>query len=46
MSHTDVELGPVDYVVIAFPLAVLLAESDIEEIGQGLEPGSAAAVLV
>ena len=27
-------------------LAVLLAESDVEEIGQGLEPGSAAAVLV
>ena len=27
-------------------LAVLLAESDIEEIGQVLEPGSAAAVLV
>jgi Family of unknown function (DUF6325) len=107
MSHADVELGPVDYVVVAFPagkqdfsgamaseltalmdsntvrlldlllvskgvdgsveatelrdaddsevgqlraaeadLAVLLAESDIEEIGQVLEPGSAAAVLV
>ena len=107
MSHADVELGPVDCVVIAFPagkedfsgamaselralmesntvrlldlllvskgvdgsvdatelrdaddsevgqlraaeadLAVLLAESDIEEIGQVLEPGSAAAVLV
>ena len=27
-------------------LAVLLAESDVEEIGQVLEPGSAAAVLV
>jgi hypothetical protein len=107
MSHADVELGPVDYVVVAFPagkadfsgamaselralmnsntvrlldlllvskgadgsveaselrdaddsevgqlraaeadLAVLLAESDIEEIGGFLEPGSAAAVLV
>jgi hypothetical protein len=107
MSHADVELGPVDYLVVAFPaekanfsgamaselralmdsntvrlldlvllikgvdgsveaselrdaddsevgqlrtaeadLAVLLAESDIEEIGQVLEPGSAAAVLV
>ena len=107
MSHADVELGPVDYVVVAFPagkedfsgamaselralmdsntvrvldlllvskgvdgsveatelrdaddsevgqlraaeadLAVLLAESDVEEIGQVLEPGSAAAVLV
>jgi hypothetical protein len=107
MSHADVELGPVDYLVVAFPagkadfsgamaselqalmdsgtvrlldlllltkdadgsveaselrdaddsevgqlraaeadLAVLLAASDIEEIGQVLEPGSAAAVLV
>ena len=107
MSDTDVELGPVDYVVVAFPagqadfsgemaselatlmqsntvrvldllmltkdadgtvaaselrdaddsevgqlraaeadLAVLLAESDVEEIGGLLEPGSAAAVLV
>ena len=107
MSHADVELGPVDYVVVAYPagkqdfsgamaselkalmdsdtvrvldllmvskgvdgsveareltdaddsevgqlraaeadLAVLLAESDVEEIGQVLEPGSAAAVLV
>jgi Family of unknown function (DUF6325) len=107
MSHADVELGPVDYLVVAFPvgqanfsgemasqlkalmdsntvrvldlvvltkdadgsveaselrdvddsvvgqlreaerdLAVLLAESDIEEIGTMLEPGSAAAVLV
>jgi hypothetical protein len=107
MSHADVELGPVDYVVVAYPagkadfsgamaselralmdsntvrvldlllvsksvdgsveatelrdaddsevgqlraaeadLAVLLAESDIEEIGLVLEPGSAAAVLV
>jgi hypothetical protein len=107
MSHADVELGPVDCVVVAFPagkadfsgamaselralmdsntvrlldlllvskgvdgsveatelrdaddsevgqlrtaeadLAVLLAESDIEEVGQVLEPGSAAAVLV
>lgn len=107
MSDADVELGPVDYVVVAFPavranfsgemaselrvlmdsntvrvldlvlvtknvdgsveaselrdaddsevgqlraaeadLAVLLAESDIEEIGQVLEPGSSAAVLV
>lgn len=107
MSHADVELGPVDYLVVAFPadqanfsgemaselkkliasntvrvldlvvltkdldgsveaaelrdvddsvagqlreaerdLAVLLAESDIEEIGTDLEPGSAAAVLV
>ena len=107
MSTVDVELGPVDYLVVAFPagkadfsgamaselralmdsntvrlldlvlltkeldgsveaaelrdaddsevgqlraaeadLAVLLAESDIEEIGQVLEPGSAAAVLV
>jgi uncharacterized protein DUF6325 len=107
MSHVDVELGPVDYVVVAFPagkadfsgamaselralmdsntvrlldlvlltkeldgsveaaelrdaddsevgqlraaeadLAVLLAESDVEEIGAMLEPGSAAAVLV
>jgi hypothetical protein len=107
MSHADVELGPVDYVVVAFPagkedfsgamaseltalmdsgtvrlldlllltkdldgsvegaeltdaddsevgqlraaeagLAVLLAASDIEEIGAMLEPGSAAAVLV
>jgi hypothetical protein len=107
MSDADVELGPVDYVVAAFPadkanfsgemaselralmdsdtvrvldlllvskgvdgsveatelrdaddsevgqlraaeadLAVLLAESDVEEIGQVLEPGSAAAVLV
>ena len=107
MSQADVELGPVDYLVVAFPagqanfsgemaselkklmdsntvrvldlvvltkdpdgsveaselrevddsvvgqlreaerdLAVLLAESDIEEIGAELEPGSAAAVLV
>jgi Family of unknown function (DUF6325) len=107
MSHADVELGPVDYVVVAYPagktdfagamaselkalmdsdtvrvldllmvskgldgsvearelsdvddsevgqlraaeadLAVLLAASDIEEIGGILEPGSAAAVLV
>jgi hypothetical protein len=107
MSHADVELGPVDYVVVAYPagkadfagamaselkalmdsdtvrvldllmvskgldgsvearelsdvddsevgqlraaeadLAVLLAASDIEEIGGVLEPGSAAAVLV
>ena len=107
MNDTDVELGPVDYIVVAFPagranfsgemasqlmalmdsntvrvldlvlvtkdldgsveaselrdaddsevgqlraaeadLAVLLAESDVEEIGGVLEPGSAAAVLV
>jgi Family of unknown function (DUF6325) len=107
MSDIDVELGPVDYVVVAFPagqanfsgemaselralmdsntvrvldlllvtkyvdgsveaselrdaddsevgqlraaeadLAVLLAESDVEEIGGVLEPGSTAAVLV
>ena len=107
MSQADVELGPVDYVVVAFPagqanfsgemaselralmdsntvrvldlllltkdedgsveaselrdaddsevgqlraaeadLAVLLAESDVEEIGGVLEPGSTAAVLV
>jgi hypothetical protein len=107
MSQADVELGPVDYVVVAFPagqanfsgemaselralmdsntvrvldlllltkdedgsveaselrdaddsevgqlraaeadLAVLLAASDVEEIGGMLEPGSAAAVLV
>ena len=107
MSHVDVELGPVDYLVVAFPagkadfsgamaselralmdsntvrlldlvlltkeldgsveaaelrdaddsevgqlraaeadLAVLLAASDVEEIGAMLEPGSAAAVLV
>ena len=107
MSHADVELGPVDYVVVAFPagqanfsgemaselralmdsntvrvldlllvtkdedgsveaselrdaddseagqlraaeadLAVLLAASDVEEIGGVLEPGSTAAVLV
>jgi hypothetical protein len=107
MSHADVELGPVDYVVVAYPagkqdfsgamaselkalmdsdtvrvldllmvskgvdgsveareltdvddsevgqlraaeadLAVLLAVSDIEEIGGFLEPGSDAAVLV
>ncbi len=107
MSDADVELGPVDYVVVAFPagqadfsgemaselralmdsgtvrvldlvlltkdvdgsveaselrdaddsevgqlraaladLAVLLAESDVEEIGSVLEPGSTAAVLV
>ena len=107
MSHVDVELGPVDYLVVAFPagkadfsgdmaselralmdsntvrlldlvlltkeldgsveaaelrdaddsevgqlraaeadLAVLLAESDVEEIGAMLEPGSTAAVLV
>ena len=107
MSHADVELGPVDYVVVAYPagkqdfsgamaselkalmdsgtvrvldllmvskgvdgsveareltdaddsevgqlraaeadLAVLLAASDIEEIGGFLEPGSDAAVLV
>ena len=107
MSDTDVELGPVDYLVVAFPagqadfsgemaselavlmqsntvrvldlllltkdedgsveaselrdaddsevgrlrgaeadLAVLLAASDVEEIGGMLEPGSAAAVLV
>ncbi len=107
MSDTDAELGPVDYLVVAFPagkadfsgqmaselralmdsntvrvldlvlltkdidgsveaselrdaddsevgqlraaeadLAVLLAESDVEEIGQVLEPGSTAAVLV
>jgi Family of unknown function (DUF6325) len=107
MSDADVELGPVDYLVVAFPagkadfsgamaselralmdsgtvrlldlvllskdvdgsveaaelrdvddsevgqlraaeadLAVLLAGSDVEEIGQVLEPGSAAAVLV
>jgi Family of unknown function (DUF6325) len=107
MSQADVELGPVDYLVVGFPagqanfsgemaselkklmdsntvrvldlvvltkdldgsveaselrevddsvvgqlreaerdLAVLLAESDIEEIGAGLEPGSTAAVLV
>lgn len=107
MSGTDVELGPVDYLVVAFPagqadfsgemaselavlmqsntvrvldlllltkdedgsveaselrdaddsevgrlrgaeadLAVLLAASDVEEIGGMLEPGSAAAVLV
>jgi Family of unknown function (DUF6325) len=107
MSDADVELGPVDYLVVAFPadkadfsgqmaselralmdsntvrlldlllltkdldgsvegaelrdaadsvvgqlraaeadLAVLLAESDVEEIGQVLEPGSTAAVLV
>jgi uncharacterized protein DUF6325 len=107
MSQTDVELGPVDYVVVAFPvgqanfsgemaselralmdrntvrvldlllltkdedgsveaselrdaddsevgqlraaeadLAVLLAASDVEEIGAVLEPGSTAAVLV
>ena len=107
MSDADVELGPVDYLVVAFPagkadfsgamaselralmdsgtvrvldlvlltkdldgsveaselrdaddsevgqlraaeadLAVLLAASDVEEIGEALEPGSAAAVLV
>ena len=107
MSDIDTELGPVDYLVVAFPagqadfsgamaselralmdsntvrvldlllltkdvdgsveaselrdaddsevgqlraaeadLAVLLAESDVEEIGQVLEPGSAAVVLV
>jgi Family of unknown function (DUF6325) len=107
MSDADVELGPVDYVVVAFPagqanfsgemaselrslmdsntvrvldlvlvtknadgsmeaselrdaddsevgqlraaeadLAVLLAESDVDEIGGVLEPGSTAAVLV
>ena len=107
MSDTDFELGPVDYLVVAFPagqanfsgemasqltalmerntvrvldlllvtkdvdgsveaselrdaddsevgqlraaeadLAVLLAESDVEEIGTMLEPGSMAAVLV
>jgi len=107
MSDADVELGPVDYVVVAFPagqanfsgemaselrslmdsntvrvldlllvtkdvdgfveaselrdaddsevgelraaeadLAVLLAASDVDEIGQVLEPGSSAAVLV
>jgi hypothetical protein len=107
MSQADVELGPVDYVVVAFPagqadfsgamaselralmdsntvrvldlllvtkdedgsveaselrdaddsevgqlraaeadLAVLLAASDVEEIGRVLEPGSTAAVLV
>jgi len=107
MSNVDVELGPVDYLVVAFPagkadfsgamaselralmdsntvrlldlvlltkdldgsveaaelrdaddsevgqlraaeadLAVLLAASDVEEIGAMLEPGSAAAVLV
>jgi len=107
MKDIDTELGPVDYLVVAFPagqadfsgamaselralmdsntvrvldlllltkdvdgaveaselrdaddsevgqlraaeadLAVLLAESDVEEIGQVLEPGSAAAVLV
>ena len=107
MSDTDAELGPVDYLVVAFPagkadfsgamaselralmdsntvrvldlvlltkdldgsveaselrdaddsevgqlraaeadLAVLLAASDVEEIGQVLEPGSTAAVLV
>jgi Family of unknown function (DUF6325) len=107
MSNADVELGPVDYLVVAFPagkadfsgpmaseltalmdsntvrvldlvllskdldgsveaaelrdaddsevgqlraaeadLAVLLAASDVEEIGAMLEPGSAAAVLV
>jgi len=107
MSDADAELGPVDYLVVAFPadkadfsgqmaselralmdsntvrvldlvlltkdmdgsveaselrdaddsevgqlraaeadLAVLLAESDVEEIGQVLEPGSTAAVLV
>jgi hypothetical protein len=107
MSGTDVELGPVDYLVVAFPagkadfsgemaselralmdtntvrvldlllvtkdmegsveaselrdaddsevgqlraaeadLAVLLAESDVDEIGGVLEPGSTAAVLV
>ena len=107
MSNADAELGPVDYVVVAFPagqakfsgemaselralmdsntvrvldlvlvtkdadgsveaselrdaddsevgqlraaeadLAVLLAESDVEEIGQVLAPGSTAAVLV
>ena len=107
MSTVDVELGPVDYLVVAFPagkadfsgamaselralmdsntvrlldlvlltkeldgsveaaelrdaddsevgqlraaeadLAVLLAESDVEEIGAMLEPGSAAALLV
>ena len=107
MSDADVELGPVDYLVVAFPagqadfsgemaselaalmesntvraldlllltkdvdgslqaselrdaddsevgqlraaeadLAVLLAESDVDEIGRVLEPGSAAAVLV
>jgi hypothetical protein len=107
MSGTDVELGPVDYLVVTFPaekanfsgemasqlkvlmdsgtvrlldlvfltkdadgsveaaeladaddsdvgqlraaetdLAVLLAESDVEEIGSVLEPGSSAALLV
>jgi len=107
MTDADVELGPVDYLVVAFPaekanfsgemaselralmdsntvrvldllllvkdadgsveaselrdaddsevgqlraaeadLAVLLSESDVEEIGRMLEPGSAAAVLV
>jgi len=107
MSHVDVELGPVDYVVVAFPagkadfsgamaselralmdsntvrvldlvlitrdvdgsveaselrdaddsevgqlraaeadLAMLLAESDVDEIGGVLEPGSSAVVLV
>ena len=107
MNDTDVELGPVDYIVVAFPagranfsgemasqlralmdsntvrvldlvlvtkdldgsveaselrdaddsevgqlrvaeadLAVLLAESDVDEIGGVLEPGSSAAVLV
>ena len=107
MSHADVELGPVDYVVVAYPagkedfsgamaselkalmdsntvrvldvlmvskgvdgsveareltdvddsevgelralerdLAILLAEEDVAEIGESLEPGSAAVVLV
>jgi hypothetical protein len=88
MSDIDVELGPVDYLAVAFPagkanfsgeiaselralmdsntvrvldlvlltkdvdgsveadLAVLLADSDVEEIGRVLEPGSTAAVLV
>ncbi len=44
MNDTDAELGPVDYLVA--DLAVLLAESDVEEIGRVLEPGSEAAVLV
>ena len=41
---TDREIG--DLRALERDLAVLLAEEDVEEIGQTLEPGSAATVLV
>ena len=41
---TTVEVGELR--ALERDLAILLAEEDVEEIGESLEPGSAAAVLV